>query len=87
MTDEEGIGEEDNVNENLQSHGIDDNMENSIFDVDLNADFNAAVEDNNNDEIEEANGDNNTEGGEFEDIEDDENLSFDHLSWIYICLL
>ena len=35
----------------------------------------------------EANGDNNAEGGEFEDIEDDENLSFDRLSWIYICWL
>ena len=80
-----GVGEEDNVNESLQSHGIDENMENSIFDVDLNADFIVAVEDirekyNNNDEIVEANGDNITEGGKSEDIEDDENLSFDRLS-------
>ena len=69
----------DDVDESPQSHGINENMENSIFDVDLNADFNAAVEDNNNDEIEEANGDNNIESEEFEDIEDDENLSFDRL--------
>ena len=35
----------------------------------------------------ETNGHNNIEGGEFEDIEDDENLSFDRLSWAYICWL
>ena len=85
VTDEVGLVEEDNVDESLQSHGIDENMENSIFDVDLNADFIVAVEDirekyNNNDEIVEANGDNITEGGKSEDIEDDENLSFDRLS-------
>ena len=84
VTDEVGLVEEDNVDESLQSHGIDENMENSIFDVDLNADWNVAVEDirekyNNNDEIDEANGDNNIEGEEFEDIEDDKNLSFDRL--------
>ena len=87
VTDEVGLVEEDNVDESLQSHGIDENMENSIFDVNLNADFNVTVEDirekyNNNVEIQEANGDKNTEGGEFEefeDIEDDENLSFDRL--------
>lgn len=31
-----GVGEEDNVDERLQPHRIDENIENSIFDVDLN---------------------------------------------------
>ncbi|KAK4259784.1 hypothetical protein QN277_006079 [Acacia crassicarpa] len=78
--DGDDVEEEDD--EVLQPHEIDENMANPLFSVDLNADFN--IEDvrtnyNDTDDAGDTNGDHNGEGEEFEDNGDNDNPTFDDL--------